>query len=160
MVLSLGVVLLVIGVFMVLTPRRHHDAVHQIDYTQTLHDARVVAPYRIAAPEGLSPRWRATSARYDRDVNGAAQWHLGFVTPHDQYAGLEQTNGAAKDFVYDLSNHGVADGETTIAGKVWDRYYRESRDVRTIARTERGVTTLITGTATYEELAELAAALR
>jgi hypothetical protein len=160
MVISLGVVLLIIGAFMLLSPRRHYDAVKQIDYSQPLRDARKVAPYRLAAPEGLPPRWRATSVRYDGDVNGDAQWHLGFVSPQDEYVGLEQTDGPARDFIFNLSNRGLEDGTTVVRGEVWDRYLRESRDVRSLARTENGVTTLITGTASYQEMAEFAAALR
>jgi hypothetical protein len=160
MIISLGVVLLVIGALWAVAPRRHYDAVHQIDYTQALRDARGAAPYRVLAPEGLSPRWRATSVRYDGDVNGAAQWHLGFVSPENEYVGLEQSNGPARDFIFNLSNRGLADGSTVVAGESWDRYLRETRDVRSLARTENGVTTLVTGTASYEEMAEFAAALR
>jgi hypothetical protein len=160
MVLSLGVILLAIGVFMALTPRRHYDAVRVVDYGSALRDARAVAPYHVRAPEGLSAQWRATSVRYDGDVEGAAQWHLGFVSPRDQYVGLEQTDGTARDFIYSLSNRGLADGATLVNGVVWDRYLRESRDVRSLARTDGGVTVLVTGTASYEELTEFAAALR
>jgi Protein of unknown function (DUF4245) len=160
MVLSLGVILLLIGVFMALTPRRHYDAVREIDYSSALRDARAVAPFHVRAPEGLPPRWRATSVRYDGDVDGSAQWHLGYVSPQDQYVGLEETDGPARAFIYSLSNRGLADGATLVNGVVWDRYLRNSRDVRTLARSDGGVTTVVTGTASYEELGEFAAALR
>jgi hypothetical protein len=160
MVLSLGLVAIAVVLFVGLTPRRHYDAVHQIDYSAPLRDAQNVAPFHIFAPTGLSPGWRPTSVRYDGNVHGRAQWHLGFVSPKDAYVGLEETNGPSRDFIFNLSNRGLKDGTMVVDGAVWDRYLRNARSVRSIARVEGNVTILITGTATYDELGELATTLR
>jgi hypothetical protein len=58
------------------------------------------------------------------------------------------------------SNHGLPDGRMSIDGAVWRRQYRSNRDVRTLIRTHRGVTTVVTGNTSYEELAVLVRALR
>jgi hypothetical protein len=158
MVLSLGVILAVILAWMTLRP--HDPDGPRVDYAAQLQQARAAAPYHLLAPAGLSPRWRATGAHYDPDVRGAAEWHVGFVTPHHAFAGVEQTNGRARPFIYSLSNRGLPDGTLRVGAVTWTRYYRASRDIRTLARTAGGSTVLVTGTAGYDELAQLAAALR
>lgn len=159
MIRSLAVIGLVLAALLLLAPRRHYDAVKVVDYGAELAGARRDAPYSLLAPVGLSERWRATSVRYEKH-DGATTWHLGFVTPADDYAGVEQSDGDARGFVYNQSNRGLADGVADIGGRRWQRYYRESRDLRTLARTADGATVVVTGDASYDELGRLAAALR
>jgi Protein of unknown function (DUF4245) len=47
-----------------------------------------------------------------------------------------------------------------VAGVVWDRMYRQVRDVRSLVRVAGGVTTIVSGDASYAELGTLAASLR
>jgi Protein of unknown function (DUF4245) len=124
-----------------------------------LTQARSDAPYPILAPVGLSDRWRATSARYEPHET-ATTWHLGFVTPQDAYAGVEQSDGVPRTFVEEMTNDGAPDGTTEIEGLTWERRLRESKAQRSLVLTQDNVTTVVTGTANWDELQDLAAALR
>ncbi len=123
-----------------------------------LGQARSDAPYQILAPEGLSERWRATSARYEPDPGGTT-WHLGFVTPQDAYAGLEQSDGRRTAFVDEMTNQGAPEGTTQIDGVTWERRLRPSRLQRSLVLEQGDVTTIVTGTASWDELQELASSL-
>jgi Protein of unknown function (DUF4245) len=159
MLRSLGVVFLFVAMLLVLTPRRHYDAVKEIDYTAQLRAARATAPYAVLAPSGLPPRWRATSARVEREGD-AVVWHLGFVTPQDEYAAVGQSDGDPAEFLERQSNGGRAEGPVDVDGVRWQRFYRQAKNARTLARADDGVMITVGGTADYTELAELAGALR
>jgi Protein of unknown function (DUF4245) len=159
MLRSLAVVFLFIAFLLVLTPRRHYDAVKEIDYTAQLRAARAQAPYAVLAPEGLPDRWRPTSARLEREGD-AVTWHLGFVTPADEYAAVGQSDGDRAEFLDRQSNGGQAQGSVEIGGVRWDRYFRQAKNARTLARSAGGVLITVGGTAGYPELEQLAGALR
>jgi hypothetical protein len=159
MIMSLGVVLLVVGFVVLFVPRPNTDAVRVVDYTAQLTQARSNSPYPILAPVGLSNRWRATSVRYEPGQS-ATTWHLGFVTPQDAYAGVEQSNGPRAAFTEEMTNDGSPEGTTEIDGVTWERRLRESRLQRSLVLAEDNVTTIVTGTTTWTELQELASALR
>ena len=159
LVVSLGIVLAIVGFLVLFVPRPNTDAVRVVDYTPLLTQARSDAPYPIVAPVGLSERWRTTSVRYEPDET-ATTWHLGFVTPHDAYAGVEQSNGPPRAFVQEMTNYGAAEGTTEINGLTWERRLRESKAQRSLVLAQDNVTTIVTGTAGWDELQELAAALR
>jgi Protein of unknown function (DUF4245) len=159
MVASLGVVLLIVGFLVLFVPRPNTDAVRVIDYSSQLTQARSDAPYPVLAPVGLSVGWRATSVRYEPEETSAT-WHLGFVTPQDAYAGVEQSNGPRRQFVQEMTNDGKLEGTTEIDGVIWERRLRESKLQRSLVLADGDVTTIVTGTANWAELRDLAAALR
>jgi hypothetical protein len=158
MVISLSVVLAIVGFVVLFIPRPNTDAVRVVDYSTVLGQARSDAPYEILAPEGLSERWRATSARYEQDPGGST-WHLGFVTPQDAYAGLEQSDGRRTAFVEEMTNQGAPEGTTQIDGATWERRLRQSRLQRSLVLEQGDVTTIVTGNASWDELQELASSL-
>jgi len=160
MVRSLGLVLLVVAVILLITPRRHSDPAPQIDYRAELSSARHAAPYALLAPQGLPASWDATSVRYRPGAAGAVTWHLGFRTPHGTYAGLEQSNGPRPPFVRDRSLSGHPAGQTRVQGQVWERRLNADRDWRSLVRTGNGVTTVVSGSASWDDLRRLAATLR
>lgn len=155
-----GFVLTIVG----LTPRPDADPVRVIDPNDGLSQARATAPYAVYGPVGLPARWRATSARTERTGTGAAaasiSWHLGFVTPEDRYAAVEQSNSDPAAFLAAIGENGKADGSVNLAGTDWKRLYREAKDQRTLWRTDGGSVVAVTGNASWAELEQLAAALR
>ncbi|WP_327068680.1 DUF4245 domain-containing protein [Kitasatospora sp. NBC_01250] len=135
------------------------DPVHVVDYSAALASAKRAAPYPIAAPEGLSDKWRATSVTYQpSDAEGHAGWHLGFVTPDGKYAAVEQSNAPKADLLKSIVTGYAPDGSATIAGQDWSRYQGDS--YRGLTVTSGSDTTLVTGSASYQELGELAQALK
>lgn len=165
MVRSLALVLAVVGVVALITVRGSTEPVRSVSYGTELAAARSAAPYDVVAPVGLDD-FRATSVRY-RVVDGATVWHLGFLTPAGAYAGVDQTDVPAPtyldDFVAELTEGGVAAGETAIDGDTWQRYdgggSSSDEQVRGLLRSDDDVSVLVSGTAEWVELEALAAAL-
>jgi hypothetical protein len=157
LVLSLLAVLLIL---IAIIPLRHDGAVAPVDYRDELARARADAPYHVLAPDRLPAGWLVTRAAYDPDVSGATTWHLGLITPGGRYAGVAQSNGPWRLFEMRQSNRGLPHGEISVDGKLWRRQYRKERDIRTLVRMSGGVTTVVSGTASYDELELLLRSLR
>ncbi|MEU3464891.1 DUF4245 domain-containing protein [Streptomyces sp. NPDC006733] len=161
LLLSMAVLGVVVAVIYVFIPHdTKADPVVPIGFETELSQARRDAPFPVAAPEGLGKDWRATTVTYDGKDAKAVEWHLGFVDPQDEYAAVEQGNGPSAKFIAEKSKRAVRDGKRTVdvAGVPWDRYAGPKYNA--LVRVEKGVTTMVTGTAPDEELAELAAALK
>ncbi|WP_425583688.1 DUF4245 domain-containing protein [Streptomyces macrosporus] len=159
MVLSMLVILLGVGVVYLFIPHDDSlDPVRPISYDTELITARRAAPYPVAAPVGLPETWRATSVRYEAQSDHGSVWHLGFMDPDDQYAAVEQSDGESDAFVAEVT-HGAEETERVqkIDGEEWTRYEGPKYDA--LVRREPGVTTVVTGTASFDGLARLAAAL-
>jgi hypothetical protein len=159
MVLSMAVIgVVVAGIYLFVPHDDSRNPVKRVDYRVELETARRAAPYPVAAPEGLPKTWRATSVTYDGGSPDGAAWHLGFLNPENEYVAVEQSNGKPSKFIANVSHRAEKTGETQQVGEVrWDRYEGPKYDA--LVREERGVTTVVTGTAPYAQLAEMAAAL-
>lgn len=158
MVLSVAVIGAVVAGIYVFVPHSGPDPVKKVSYRVELGQARRASPYPVAAPAGLSDRWRATSVGFDAANPRAVHWHLGFVDPQQQYASVEQSNGTAAPFIADTTRQSRPAGAQTVSGTVWKRY--GGGRYRALVRTTDGVTTMVVGTAPYGQLAQLAGALR
>jgi hypothetical protein len=139
-------------------PHSGGDGVHVVEYRAALASAKRAAPYPLLGPEGLSDRWRATSVDYRKDNQGHAVWHLGFITPSGQYAAIEQSNASRDDVIAAAVAGGKSDGSASVAGQDWQRY--QGSRYRGLASSTGAATTVVTGTASYQELAQLAQSLR
>jgi hypothetical protein len=160
MVRSLSLVLVVVAVVFLLTLRDEPDEkVTRIDYSEQLQAARHVAAYDVVAPVGLSRQWKATSAGGDTD-GGAVTWHIGFVTPDEHYAGVEQSDGPAAAFIDEHVDGAAKAGVVTVAGSPWQRLEGGKPEQRALVLRGSGVTTMVTGSASFTELRQLASALR
>lgn len=163
MVRSLGVVLAVVLVTVLITIRTQGQSVRVVDYSATLTEARRVAPFTVLAPEKLPAEWRATSGDYSpSQVTGKAGvvlWHLGFVTPAEQYAGMEQSNDQLSELVKTELGAARQDGTSTVNGVTWQRWSGD-HGRRAITLVQDKVPIVIHGTAQWAELEQLAGALR
>ncbi|MFD9129873.1 DUF4245 domain-containing protein [Kitasatospora sp. NPDC059571] len=149
----------VVGFFAYLfIPHSGGDGVHEVDYRVALASAKRAAPYPVLAPQGLAGGWRATSVQYSKDAHGNAVWHLGFVTPEGKYAAVEQSTAAQTAVLADVVPKGEPDGSTAVAGQDWQRY--QGKPYRGLTRQTGSATTVVTGSASYDELAQLAGALK
>jgi len=160
MVRSMSLVLVVVAVVVLLTLRDDPtQTIHRVDFTEQLQSAREVAPYDVAAPVGLGDRWKATSARSD-NAGGVVTWHLGLVTPAEHYAAVEQSDGPMTAFVDSFVAGATKSGFVTISGARWQRLDGGQPEDRALVLRGKGVTTMVTGGATFGELQTLASALR
>ncbi|MBL1099142.1 DUF4245 domain-containing protein [Streptomyces coffeae] len=157
------------GIYVFQIPRDDSDkdgGVRTVDYRVELRTARRAAPYPVAAPEsGSLPKgWRATSVTYTPTAGstgaggGSAAWHLGFLDEKREYVAIEQSDGKAATFVDNVTQQARATKDTQrIDGKEWVRYEGDKYDA--LVCQERGVTTVVTGTASRAHLTKMAAAL-
>ncbi|TRV79400.1 DUF4245 domain-containing protein [Streptomyces sp. 130] len=158
MILSLLAIAAVAGVVYVFIPHDDKaDPVKAVDYRVELLTARRAAPYPVAAPDGLPAGWKPTSVTYERDEGNS--WHLGFLDPDGKYVAVEQSTAPAKSYITQVSQEAEDTGRTQeVAGRTWQRWEGPKYDA--LVREEKGATTVVTGSAPPERLAEMAAALK
>jgi hypothetical protein len=159
MILSLG--LIVLAAFVVYFSIPHGDGepdLKRVDYRVELLTARRAAAYAVAAPEGLPSTWKATSVRFNGEKFDA--WHLGYHAPDGEYVAIEQSTERPVVFI-ERASQGAEATKTTeeIGGRTWVRYTGGRYDAL-VHRGEDGATTLVTGTASFDRLAEMARALK
>ncbi|MFF7728171.1 DUF4245 domain-containing protein [Streptomyces sp. NPDC008001] len=160
MLLAMAAVIPVAFVSYVFIP--HDDsknAVRTVDYRVELDTARRAAPYPVAAPAGLGGDWRATSVSYKAGGKEGSVWHLGFLDPDTEYVAVEQSDGPAGSFIDGASQHAEKTSKTQRVGDATWRQY-EGPKYNALVREEKGVTTVVTGTAAPERLVQMAAALK
>lgn len=130
-----------------------------VDYRPALAVARAQSPFRVLAPEPAPRGMRATSVSWD---GGGAQksWQLGFVTDGGDFVGLYEGNGPAADFIDASTPAGTPGPPVSIGGVAWITLTDAGRGETALVRTNSGVTTVVTGTATQAALVSFARALR
>jgi hypothetical protein len=161
--MAMLVCLAVAGLVLLISPRRNESAMPHADYQSDLAGLTAIAPYQVQAPQGLPPQWFPTSTRLSGQARGPVSWHLGFFTARKEYAALEESNetpDGAGNFVDRMTSQGHPDGTTQVAGATWDRTFRPDKKQRSLVRRLPGLTLVITGTASYDELAVLAGSLK
>ncbi|MFF2521729.1 DUF4245 domain-containing protein [Streptomyces liangshanensis] len=157
MFLSMVVIGAVVAVIYVFIPHDEKgDPVPAVDYRVELLTARRAAPYPVMAPTGLPAGWKPTSVSYER--RNADAWHLGYLDPDGEYVAVEQSTMPAGKYIAGVTQQAADTGKTQrVAGETWQRWDGPKYDA--LVRTEGGATTVVTGTASYERLAQMAAAL-
>ncbi|GAA3391441.1 DUF4245 domain-containing protein [Streptomyces roseoviridis] len=155
---SLAVIMVAAGVMYLFIPHDEKaNPVRTKDYRVELLTAQRAAPYPVLAPEGLGEDWRATVVSYRREDHDA--WRLGFLDPDTQYVAVNQSTEDPEKYVPEITLQAKNSGRTqTVAGQVWQRWEGPKYDA--LVRSERGVTTVVTGTASFERLAQMAGALQ
>lgn len=151
----------VVGLLWLLTLGARTGPPPPVDVPRVAAQLRTVAPYETRVPVTAPSGWRPTSSRITgTKAGGPVAWHLGYRTPGDAYAALEESDENPATFVPRMTNRNQPVGTQQVAGATWDRYYRSDKKQYSLARRLPGVTLVVTGTASYDELARLAAALR
>ncbi len=158
MLLSLALIGLMAGVIYLFIPHDDHAPdLKRVDYSVELLTARRAASYPVAAPEGLPDAWKATSVRFEGDHFDA--WHLGFQDPKGQYVAIEQSTQKASAFIDDASQGAHETAVTqSIGGHTWQRY--TGGRYGALVLKDKGSTTVVTGTASFEQLTKMAQALK
>ncbi|MDG4859498.1 DUF4245 domain-containing protein [Streptomyces sp. T-3] len=160
MLQSLAVVGVVVAAIYVFIPHDETQApVKAVDYRVELLTARRAAPYPVLAPEGLAKDWKATSVRY-KGAEGNA-WHLGFHAPDGQYVAVEQSTETPRKFIGRVSQSAEKTSDVEqIDGETWTRYQGDKYDALVREDKDKGATTVVTGSGSFERLMEMAKALK
>jgi hypothetical protein len=165
MVLSMLVIGLVVGgIYLFIPHREHKDPTPTITYHVELAQSRRAAPFAVAAPVGLGHGWRATSVTFgpapedaEGATGGALAWHLGFESPTKDYVAVEQSDAEFGPYVADVTYGAHHHGSQDVAGATWQRYSGGTSHYRALVRRTGAATTVVTGTASYHQLAGFAA---
>ncbi|TWV47303.1 DUF4245 domain-containing protein [Streptomyces misionensis] len=160
MILSLALIGIAAAVvyFLAIPHDNHAPDLKRVDYRVELLTARRAASYPVAAPEGLSDAWKATSVSYD-GANGD-YWHLGFQTPDAQYVQIEQSTQKRNAFIDQASQGAKATKRAErIDGRTWTHYSGGRYDALVLEDTP-GSTTVVAGTGSFEDLTKMVSALK
>lgn len=153
----MALVLVLVAALVVLLPRPQEQVRQPVDVADAAAAARSAqAPHVVPdLPDG----WTATSARFTpQGVDGVPTWHVGYLTPSQRYAGLEVAAGVTPGWLEEQTSEGVDAGARDVAGVSWVERVSPDGARRSLVTERDGVTTVVTGTATLDELVVLAAA--
>lgn len=133
-----------------------------IDYATVASQAQVDSSEPLLAPV-LPPGWSANDARF-QTTQQVPTWYIGFLTPGEQYIGLDQGIGANPTWQAALLNNAKQSGTVTIEGVEWTIFdQRDASDpgnyAYSLATTHGESTVLLHGSASDDEFALLATAI-
>lgn len=154
--------LLLITIVFTNVPRDH--PVKVVDWVPVLTTARKQAPYPVVAPSSVPDGWRATQVSWAKQgqpaptgkISPRNQWQLGFLDADDMFIGLAQGDGDVTDFVKQETRAGTADGTTTLGDQTWNRVLSPDERTRSLVRSDRAATTVVSGDVSYEALESFA----
>ena len=160
---SLGLMAVVIAALLLLGPARTlvfpgGAKMKPVDYGDQVSAFAKVAG-SVLSPVGVPHDWRANAATFDSEAR-IARLHIGFATPGSDFAGLDETNGPAGRLIADVlgARGSTVTGTTTIEGQSWD-LRRSDRGEEALTTTAGGLTVVITGSASDQQLRTLAGSL-
>jgi hypothetical protein len=129
MVWSLVILLAAVGVLagFVAVVRGSPDPVREVDVDAVVETLPADLPFDVLVPEGLPEAWRATRADL-APGQGALTWRLSYVSPSEEFVGLNQSDRELDAVVaVDLSGF-RPDGSAVIDGSTWERYRESGAD--------------------------------
>lgn len=129
-----------------------------VDVEAAVTQARDAAPYEVLAPAVLPAGWKPTSVRYEPGSD--PRWHVGYLTASQEYAGLEQGGESAAELLEEVAPGAEPIGASDVSGDTWRVLVDEERGDVTLLRSTKDSVVAVTGSATQDELEELAGALR
>lgn len=160
-VVALFVCLAAAGLFLLVSPQGREEHIPKRDYSITVANFARTVPYQVWAPAKDPGGWIANSNRIAKGENGARVLHIGYATAAREHAMLIQSDEKpAAGFANRMANTNRAIGTQQVNGQPWERRYREDKKQRSLVRVLPDVTLVVTGTADWPELGQLAAALQ
>lgn len=150
-----------VGLFLLVTPRSTAEHIPRRDYSITVANFARTVPYAVWAPEKDPEGWIPNSNRIAKGEDGAQVLHIGYATAEREHAMFIQSNEKpAAGFASRMANSDKVIGTQQVAGETWERRFREDKKQRTLVRFLPDVTLVVTGTADWPELGQLAEILR
>lgn len=162
MVLSMGAVLLAVALILIISWRPQKEVLPTVDYQAAVANARLQQTWPILIPASIPEGFKATSARFEPESYGSSgdvRWYLGFQTPSQEFVSLWQSDGPVKKVVAAASNNATCDGSTKIGGVTWSKCEVPDPITRAMYKTDGEVTTIVSGTASWDELTAFASSL-
>lgn len=150
--ISLGVVIAILLVMSFVVAGRSGEAIPTVEYRPDIEVLRGAADYPVTAPsEELSEEWIPTSSTLD--LNGPVEWSVGFATPQDSHAMLNQSDDDR--IIADRVRDAERVGTVNAGDREWEHYDNED-DWRALVDEGDDVTVVVSGPTALDELAVLA----
>jgi hypothetical protein len=162
MVRSLVVICVIVAVLIAIVPRVNTVSQPPVDVAGASVEVAKESGWPIERPEALPAGWKATSVRYVRSTGGLMTWHAGYQSPTGNYIAIEQTKDATAKWISAQTNRAARTGEVQAAGRTWGTYVRSGKVQNSLvhrAQSPAELTTIVTGTGTFEELTAFAETL-
>jgi Protein of unknown function (DUF4245) len=157
LVLSLLAVVGMMLVLVLVVPRVSSVSGPPVDVHATGVGVKEQTGWPIVEAVGLPKGWNTTSARFVRTTDGFSTWHAGYQTPSGTYVAVEQTKDPTPLWVEAQTNRAPKTGTLEAGGRTWTKYVRDTKVQNSLVAgpaSPGDLTTLITGTASFEEMAE------
>lgn len=161
MLLSLAVVLVVIAIPIVLLTRTSLDPVTEVEYQPQYEAAASQAGFSLLIPDPMPDGWRVTSARWEitNDSSPDPVWFIGIVTDRGEYLQIVQSATQRPEFIGRSIGDALPTGSVDISGTAWQRYEQRDPINRVLVNVTNGVTTIVSGTESWERLQQQASLL-
>jgi hypothetical protein len=132
--------------------------VRTVDPSSTVQLAAARAGYELQVPTGLDEDYLPTSARTDAGDAGEGDpvtLQIGYLTPSEEFAGFVVSDDRGADPVAAVLDGAEEQGTVDVAGQPWARSTTVDGETA-LSREADGVTVLVTGSASDEELETVA----
>ncbi|TFV68321.1 UNVERIFIED_ORG: DUF4245 domain-containing protein [Bacillus sp. AZ43] len=136
--------------------------VRTVDPSTSVQLAAARAGYQVLAPAGLDEEYRPTSARTDAGAAGDGDpvtLEIGYLTPSEEFAGFVVSDDRGADPVAAVLDGARPEGTVELGGESWQRS-TTTRGETALSREADGVTVLVSGSASDEELETVARAVK
>ena len=135
--------------------------VRTVDPTSTVQLAAARAGYELLLPTDLDEDYLVTSARTDAGNAGEGDpvtLEIGYLTPGEEYAGFVVSDDPGADPIAAALDGAEEEGTIDLGGQTWTRSTTD-RDETALSLVSDGVTVVVTGSASDEELQAVAASV-
>jgi hypothetical protein len=131
----------------------------RVDPAPTVATARAANVFPISEPTGLDDGWIPVSASW-QPVDGGRVLRIGYVTPDGAGVQVVQTNAPVDSFLpIELTDKARPEGSVGVGGTAWQAYTSRPGE-RALVLLEPDRTVYVLGSASQDELRELAASLK
>lgn len=153
--ISLGIIVAILLVMSFVVAGRSGEAIPTVEYRPDAEVLREAADYPVTIPsEELSEEWTPTSSTLD--LNGPVEWSVGFATPRDSHAMLNQSDDDR--IIADRVRDAEYVGTVNAGDREWEHYDNED-DWRALVAPGDDVTVIVSGPTDLDELAAFAESL-
>jgi hypothetical protein len=156
LVISMVVILLAVLAWYAMVPRIREVEQPAVDVTSVAMRVRQETSWAISQPQ-LPTGWKATNVRFTEAGGGLRTWHAGYLSPEGNYVSIDQTRAATDAWIRAQTSNGQAEGTLPVAGTTWQKLSSRDTVQRSLVSRGKGdLTTVLSGTAPYTQLAAFA----
>jgi len=162
MVISMVVIMAAGLVWFAMVPRVREISQPAVDVASVARQVRHETSWAVSQPQ-LPVGWKATNVRFAVAGDGLRTWHAGYLSPEGNYVSIDQTQQATDAWISAQTSNGRAEGTVSAGGATWQELSSGETLQRSLVSRGSGsieLSTVLSGTAPYAQLAQFAEALK